>query len=370
MDWFEIQNVETVDSPAVLVYADRLKHNVSKTLEIAADPTLLMPHIKTIKAKKFIEFWVEAGVKACKAATIAEAELAADSGMQEILLAFPLIGPRIDRFLTLKQAYSQIHFYALIDRLDAALDISQILNMQHEKLAVYIDLNVGMNRTGISIFETEKLKNLFDYLQQNPRFEFRGFHIYEGHVKEKNIDARTTEVAQLMEPFLSFWSSLESINNLEVILGGSPSFKIHAETHYPFKKRLSPGTVMLWDAGYAENFPDLDFLPAAAVLHRVISQPTEELICTDLGHKSIAAENPVENRIRLLNDDFLHLKSQSEEHGVFYRNSSDIELGDILYALPYHICPTINLHQQVVWVQDHMATSSISIEARNRNLKY
>jgi D-serine deaminase-like pyridoxal phosphate-dependent protein len=38
--------------------------------------------------------------------------------------------------------------------------------------------------------------------------------------------------------------------------------------------------------------PDLDFLPAALVLTRVVSKPGPRRLCLDLGHKAVASEGP------------------------------------------------------------------------------
>ena len=74
-----------------------------------------------------------------------------------------------------------------------------------------------------------------------------------------------------------------------VVVGGTPTFPLHAKRA---DVECSPGTAVFWDWGYTTRLPDMDFLPAALVLTRVISKPATNLLCLDLGHKAIASENP------------------------------------------------------------------------------
>ena len=122
---------------------------------------------------------------------------------------------------------------------------------------------------------------------------------------------------------------------------------------------------MLWDAGYEKNIPDVDFLHAAVLAGRVISKPHGN-ICFDLGHKAMAAEMP-QPRMQLLDLQVDGIENQSEEHLVI--KSSDWikpELGDLVYGIPHHICPTIALHEKVYVVKNHRAETTWEVIARKR----
>ena len=139
---------------------------------------------------------------------------------------------------------------------------------------------------------------------------------------------------------------------------------------------LSPGTSVLWDAGYATQLPDLDFLPAALVLTRVVSKPGDHRVCVDLGHKAIASERPhprvllvqpsrsTSRRRRacldapILDATFV---GHSEEHLVFESAAAaSLNVGDVLYGIPWHVCPTVALHSEAVVVRDHHAVGSLA----------
>jgi D-serine deaminase-like pyridoxal phosphate-dependent protein len=99
------------------------------------------------------------------------------------------------------------------------------------------------------------------------------------------------------------------------------------------------------------------FEAAVLLVTRVISKPTEGIVTIDLGHKAVAAENPIDRRFKILNLEHYELLSQSEEHGVLkVKNWDEIEVGDVFFAIPYHICPTVNLHHQFGVIRQNSLT--------------
>jgi len=130
----------------------------------------------------------------------------------------------------------------------------------------------------------------------------------------------------------------------------------------------SPGTCVLWDFGYADTLRDLDFLVAALVLTRVISKPGVNRLCLDLGHKAVAAENP-HPRVRLLGLEDAQFVTHSEEHLVLEApRANQFSVGDVLYGIPRHICPTVALHSEAVVIRDGHAVERWKIAGRERRL--
>jgi len=88
-----------------------------------------------------------------------------------------------------------------------------------------------------------------------------------------------------------------------------------------------------------------------------------------LGHKAVASENPIDKRIQFLNLDDFKLVSQSEEHGVVETKHWDkINVGDGLFGIPFHICPTVNLYHEAHVIEKNSFTTTWAIEARNRKI--
>ena len=104
------------------------------------------------------------------------------------------------------------------------------------------------------------------------------------------------------------------------------------------------------------------------VISRVISVVDENTICTDLGHKSVAAENPLP-RVHFLNAEDAEPIGQSEEHFVVKVSDTTIyKVGDVLYGVPVHICPTVALYDQAVVVENNKAVDEWSVIARDRKI--
>ena len=157
-------------------------------------------------------------------------------------------------------------------------------------------------------------------------------------------------------------------NNLptaSLVAGGTPTFPFHARRT---SVECSPGTCVLWDSSYSSRLADLDFLHAALVLTRVVSKPGRERLCLDLGHKAIASENP-HPRVSFLNAPTARAVAHSEEHLVVEMDSTDAwKVGDCLFGVPAHVCPTVALHREAVVIQNGRAGEHWRIEARDRHM--
>jgi D-serine deaminase-like pyridoxal phosphate-dependent protein len=151
-----------------------------------------------------------------------------------------------------------------------------------------------------------------------------------------------------------------------IIAGGSPTFPLLAGVE---KVECSPGTFVYWDRGYQLAFEEQEFQIAALIVARVISLPDDTKICIDVGHKSVSAENELTKRIYFLNAPELVLVSQSEEHLVADAGKDHhYKVGDVLYGLPYHICPTIALYDIATTVEDQKVTGEWKNIARDRKI--
>ena len=107
------------------------------------------------------------------------------------------------------------------------------------------------------------------------------------------------------------------------------------------------------------------------MLNRVISLPAKNKICIDPGYKSIASENDLSHRVYFLNAPALKPFSHSEEHMVIeVDNNHEYKIGDILYTLPIHICPTVALYDAGCCIENGKIENSWKIIARDRKIVY
>src|SRR5450432_966917 len=324
--WFNVENAHEYDSPALLLFPKRIKENIHKLVS-SIEPGLLRPHVKTCKIPEVCSLMMEAGISKFKAATIAEAEMLAMIKAPDVLLAYQPSLPKIKRLIRLIQTYPETKFSCLVDSAEVAESISDLFEKEKLNAFVFIDLNVGMNRTGII---PENAVTLYQRIVSLPAIQFLGLHAYDGHIRDSLFKTRETLCRQAFEPVYLLKAALEKIAGHKIILvaGGTPTSFIHAGGGIA---ECSPGTFVFWDKGYAEQLPEQPFQFAAVVLSRVISIPSPDKICIDLGYKSIASENPLP-RVYFLNSPEATPFAHSEEHLVLkVQDSGKFKVGDLFY---------------------------------------
>lgn len=364
--WYELAHPEQVDSPALLVYRDRVTANIQTMIRMAGDPARLVPHVKTHKMPAVVKLQLAQGIGRFKCATISEAEMLALAGAEEVLLAYQLHAPKAQRLLQLVQQHPQVHFASLVDNFSSAQLLHQIFGTAAKRASVFIDVDNGMHRTGHP--PGNELLELYRQITALPHVHCIGLHVYDGHVREKDFHLRKQHCDEAFAPVAA---QAQAITNAGfptpmIIAGGTPTFSIHAQRK---EVHCSPGTCLLWDEGYGQLLQEQPFQHAAVLLTRVISKPQPGLITTDLGHKSVASENPINKRIFFLNLANYEVKSQSEEHLVVGVADWDrLQVGDVLYGIPYHICPTCALYDEAIVVEKGAVISQWPILARGRKI--
>jgi D-serine deaminase-like pyridoxal phosphate-dependent protein len=366
--WYKLNNPELVISPSLLFYKERIESNILRMVNIAGTPDRLVPHVKTHKTAEIVKLQLDQGISKFKCATIAEAEMLAEAGAKWILLAYQMVGPNISRLFQLREKYADVLFSSLIDNEVSGDELNLFSESKNFVSTMFIDVNNGMNRSGHATDET--ILSLYRHLASLSNINVLGIHVYDGHIRAAEFAERKTDSDNAYETVLPLIDKIRIDQGHEplIIAGGSPSFTVHTLRE---EVLLSPGTNVLWDYGYGDRFDDQPFQYGALVLTRVVSKPSSGTVTIDLGHKAIAAENPIENRFKLLNLTNYTVKGQSEEHGVLEVSADawqNINIGDVFYAVPYHICPTVALHEYASVVENGDITQEWNIVARKRRL--
>jgi D-serine deaminase-like pyridoxal phosphate-dependent protein len=378
MDWYSVSNVDEVPSPALLVYPDRAEENLRRLIRVAGGTGRLRPHMKTHKLPAIARMHVALGLTRVKCATIAEAEMLALEGLTDILLAYQPVGPAVGRLLRLAQTFPAVTFRAVVDDEDAAAALGRAFADAGRTIDLLVDLDVGMHRTGIA---PELAKPLYATLASTPGVTPGGLHAYDGHLRDPDLSRRRAEADAAFAPVRALADQLRAagLPVPHIVVGGTPTLPCHA-TRTDADIELSPGTVVFWDAGYTSGLPDMDFLPAALLLTRVVSKPGASRVCLDLGHKAVASEMP-HPRVVLMRDPQADVRGggasapqiaatflgHSEEHLVFETpEAATLRVGDVLYGIPWHVCPTVALHGRAVVIRDGRAVDSWAVTARER----
>lgn len=364
--WYTIQDIDKLDTPALVVYPGRVKQNIEMLKYMIDDVYRLRPHVKTFKNKETAKLMIDAGISKFKCATIAEAEMLAMTGARDVLLAYQPVGPKIGRLMRLIISYPDTKFSCLVDNEDTAALISAATVKNSIRLDIFIDLDTGMHRTGTP--SPNKALLLYMFCNSLPGINRIGIHTYDGHIHDTDIEFRIARCNDAYEAVLKLQRAIteRGYSNPVIIAGGSPTFSIHAKRN---DIEVSGGTFVYWDRGYQTAFPEETFLSAALVVARVISRPTPTTITLDCGHKAVAPENELDKRIFFLNAPELKMVSQSEEHLVAEAGERhNYQIGDVLYGMPWHICPTVSQYERAVTIENGAITGEWKNIARDRKI--
>ena len=363
-DWYTINDIDKLDSPALVIILERVRANIQTAIGMVNSVDDLRPHVKTNKSAEATQLMLKAGITKFKCATIAEAEMLGICKAPDVVLSYQPLGPKLQRFIAVIKKFPATKYSCLTDNLAAANEQSLAFAENKIEVPVYIDLNLGMNRTGI--IPGDEAIELCQFCSTAKGIKFAGLHAYDGHIRTPDIIIRTKECN---EAFTAVEKMKEKLLELRIpvsniIAGGSPTFPIHAARK---NVECSPGTFIYWDKGYINQCPEQHFLPAAVLVTRIISLPSPTRVCTDLGHKSVAAENELGKRIFFLNVNDLNPVGHSEEHLVLEaKKDHGYKTGDVLYGMPYHICPTVALYERATIIENNKAVGEWKMMARDK----
>lgn len=369
IDRYRLRRPDGVATPALVVYPKLIDVNLARLVGRARDPERLRLHVKTHKTPQIVERALAFGVAKHKCATLAEAAMLAAVGAADIVIAYPLVGPNIARFVALVERYPNVRFRPIADHADPLAHLANAVNQRGHAVEVLLDLDVGMGRTGVA--PGPAALDLYGRLATTPGVAPGGLHIYDGHVNDEDAAIRRARAAKIVEELLPF---IEKIDGLglpipRMVCGGTGTFPFWSEQAQTDRRvECSPGTLVLNDAGYARKYADLDFAPAAALLTRIVSKPKPNRLTLDLGSKALASDSAVSERVCLLDLPDAVIVSQSEEHLVVESPRAEaFAAGQMLYGWPNHICPTVALYPFLLVVEEGEVTGHWRVAARDRD---
>ena len=364
-DWYTVRNVDEIPSPALLIYPDRVEENIERMIRLAGGVERLRPHMKTNKLPEVIRMQIDRGIRKFKCATIAEAEMVAACRTPDVLLAYQPVGPNVNRYIQLVRTFPNTAFSALVDDAEAIRALSQAAVRAGVTVNLFLDLDCGMHRTGV--MPGPRAVELYRLLVASPGLTAAGLHAYDGHIRDADVAVRTRVCDAAFAPVRAMRDQLveAGLPVPALVIGGTPTFPIHARRP---EVECSPGTTVFWDLGSSATLPDLDFLPAVLLLTRVISRPGTNLLCLDLGHKAVASEM-APPRVELMGLPDTKAVGHSEEHLVLETDrAGEFAVGTAFYAIPWHVCPTVALHNEAVVVRNGRAGERWQVVGRARTI--
>lgn len=363
-----IVDTSAIVTPALVIFREVLDRNLAMMVDLAKNPARLRPHCKTHKMAEVVRLELERGIFRHKCATLAEAELLAEAGVSDIVLAYPLVGANIPRAVRFREAYPEVQFTVLVDHPRPAEQLAAAMTAAGQRVGVLLDLDTGQRRTGIA--PGPAAQELYQFVAQAHGLVAEGLHVYDGQNHQTDIAERRQAVQAVWQQVAEFRDGLVRRGDPvpRIVAGNTGTFPVWAEIQEPALE-LSPGTCVFHDAGYGRLFPDLPFQPAALLLTRVISCPREDRVTLDLGYKAVASDPAPEKRVVFSALPDARIVLQNEEHLVLQTSAArNLQPGDELLAIPYHVCPTSAMHRQAVVVEGGQVVSHWDVRARDRQL--
>lgn len=366
---YRIEGVESVMTPALAIYPEIVDANIDATLRaMGGDANRWRPHVKTSKLAFIMRRLTERGVTSVKCATTLEMQTAAEAGAVDILVAYPMVGANARRVRELAESMPGKRVSALVE------NAGQIESWIGSNIGLFIDLNGGMDRTGLEQERATEIVNLARAIE-GAELVFRGLHYYDGHMgKYEDLATREVIAHQGYDRLMGIVAMLNSAGVVveEVITAGTPAFPCTLSykpfSDAPFIHRASPGTVVYGDFTSAGQLPaEYGYRPAAIVISTVVSHPAPNRITCDAGHKSVSADAGSPTCV-VLGRPELQPQKPSEEH-LPIDAPSGAELpavGDYFYLVPRHVCPTVNNFDHALLVVGGKIAGVERVTARGR----
>lgn len=365
---YQINDETRIVTPALVIYPHIVRRNIECTVQLLdGDLNRWRPHVKTTKLQAVMQVLTDLGVKHFKCATTLELRTACLAGAADVLVAYPLTGANAARGRQLAEEFPKVRVSALVE------SPMQIEDWRGGRLGLFVDINPGMDRTGIEQTMFDEILGVIRAIGQ-AGLEFRGLHYYDGHLHPGQ------SVELVAEAHRGYRSLVETIKRLqevgivveEVITSGTPTFpaalSFEGFRTSPFLHRVSPGTIVYCDTkSLSQLSPAYGYRPAAIVASRVVSHPRPGIITCDAGHKAVSVDAGVPNCAVLGRPEFRPLKPTEEHLPIELPAATEAPaIGDFLYLVPRHVCPTVNNFDHALLVQNGHIEGVEPVSARGR----
>jgi D-serine deaminase-like pyridoxal phosphate-dependent protein len=381
VDSYAIAEIDKVLTPALAIYPTIVDANIRTTIGLLnGDANRWRPHVKTAKLQFVMQRFVAQGVVNFKCSTTLELATVCEAGAKDVLLAYPTVGANARRVREISESFPQTRIAVLVE------SAAQIEAWKGSKIGLFIDVNTGMNRTGI---EQDRIGAIVGLAQaiESAGLEFRGLHYYDGHLagifdmpeREKTAHQGYDRLMKLVAAFAE-----ANIKIGEIVTAGTPAFPCSL-SYKPFAEaafihRISPGTIVYGDCTSLAQLPEAyDYRPAAVVISTVVSHPTANRLTCNAGHKTVSADAGIPNCF-VLGHEELTPRHPSEEHlpieiaceanNEAQANLIKPEIGETLYLVPKHVCPTVNNFDHALIVESGRIIGVERVTARGREIPF
>lgn len=364
--------VEELDTPALVVDEDRLDDNIRRMAEFARQHGVaLRPHVKAHKTPEIAHRQIRAGAIGITVAKLGEAEVMADAGIDDILVAYPIVGPaKVDRLLALAR---KVKVSTIVDSLEGATPLSEAFAASGMALDVLIKVDTGLGRCGLP--PGEPVVSFAREVSRLPGLRFRGICTHAGHAYgARNDDERRRigrEEGQIMAETARLLTAAGYPPQI-VSVGSTPTATISGTI--PGVTEIRPGNYAFNDAIQIALGSALPSQVSLFVLCRVISHPAPDRAIIDAGSKTFGLDagahgtRLVSGYGRIVNKEDIVIERLSEEHGILRLppGESTVRIGELFRVVPNHACSVVNNFDQLAVVSGGMVKDYWRVAARGK----
>jgi len=357
-----------LSTPALTVELDAIERNLHRVAELCRRQGLgLRPHTKTHKTVEVSRRQLAQGAVGLTVAKVGEAEVMAGAGLDDILVAFPILGEEKLRRLA-RLAHSRRLLLAL-DSEAAAQELSRAAAAQDASIGVLVEFDAGGRRCGIE--PGPGLVALAKTIEKLPGLKFRGLMSYFGNVwgtpEERRAEAQQVaeRVARALEAFRAEHMPVEIVSG-----GSTPSAEF---AHLiPGLTEIRPGTYVYNDLNtYYQGACGLEDC-AVRVVATVVSTAVPGRAIIDAGSKTFSSDllgsGPKSGYGYVLEAPDAPIAKLNEEHGLLDITQSrhNFHVGEVVTVIPNHVCATVNMHDEILTLRQGEVVGCWKIAARGK----
>ncbi|MDR6550424.1 alanine racemase [Paenibacillus qinlingensis] len=363
--------IKELDTPFVLIDLERMGANIRDMQQIAdLGRVRLRPHAKTHKMTEVATLQIEAGAVGVTVAKLGEAEVMADGGVRDILIAYPIIGRRkIERLAALLPRAAITLAVESEEGIAAAAEAGRLAGC---RVAVLIEVDSGFRRVGVKP-EAEFLRALAARITEESSLELKGLLTFAGQSYDTESDEERRRIATIEAGTVERLAAMLEADGyrMEIVSAGStPSSRFVAGL--PGVTELRPGTYVFGDLMQVKlGAHELDRC-ALTVYTTIISRPAPDRAVVDAGTKLFSSDgedSPIgTGRGYAIGHPDVTLEWMTEEHGMLRLDEAarGLRIGDRLAFIPVHCCGVINMTDRVAAVRGSEVEAIWNVAARGK----
>ena len=354
-----------IPSPAVYVDMDIFKKNCV-TIREKADKSgkKIRAHFKAHRSVFLAKIQKEMGMDGFVAAKLGEAEVLAEAGLNDILIAFPLYGKeKWERYAFLNQ---KADISATVDSIPAVRGLSEACAKSGKKAKVFIEVDVGSCRCGV---QPEEIKRFAEEIRDYSGIEIVGLFDYNSKMYGLRTAGERKREAEREKEILSYClSQMDALGMDQMYVSSGNSPAVSVMDHYEVSDEIRVGNAFFHDVSSLDaNLCETQDC-ALRVMATVVSRPKEGHATIDAGSKTLTTDRAAisEGYGKIISPEDIQLVQLNEEHGYlcFQPDKVNLEIGERIVMIPNHACVIHNLQNSVYAVSGENVIMKYLVDAR------